>query len=109
MAKKPAPRAKPTRAMPEPPTGQPKPAGYTYPEPTGGPINNGLGATSHNGSNYPQPNNANNPDPASAAPPAPVPGPEAYRPSLAGNALSPSMSNPGVDVDADDPPDYPQH
>ena len=106
MARK-QPAKQASRALPSPPTGQPKPAGYTYPEPTGGPINLGLGATSHSGSNYPQPNSANAPDPSSTAPPGSFPGPEAYRPSLAGAALPASVVNPGVNPDIDDPPDYP--
>lgn len=106
MAKKPAPRAK-TRALPSPPTGQPKQTGSQgYPPPQTGGYTLGLNATSHTHSNYPQPNNANNPDPASSAPPAAVPGSEAYRPNLAGNTMPASMDNPGVDT-GDEPPDYP--
>jgi hypothetical protein len=100
------------RALPTPPTGQSgqgQGLGPTsYPEPTGGPINYGLQATSHNKSNYPQPNSANQPDPASSAPPsAAVPGPQAYRPSLAGNTLSPSVVNPMDTPDEPRLPDYP--
>jgi hypothetical protein len=113
MAKKPpAKRSAPVnRAMPEPPTGQPGQGqglgSSSYPEPQTGGYTLGLNLSSHTGSNYPQPNSANQPDTSSAAGPAPVPGPEAYRPSLAGNMLSPSVENPGIQ-DGDEPPDYPQ-
>jgi hypothetical protein len=99
------------RAMPEPPLGQ---GGQgqslgpdTYPAPATGSYTLGLTTTSHNHSVYPQPNSANQPDTSSLASAAPVPGPEAYRPSLAGNALSPSVVNP-MDI-PDEPalPDYP--
>ncbi len=112
MAKKPAKPASraATRAMPEPPTGQPgQGQGLTstpYPEPQTGGYTLGLNATSHNHSTYPQPNSANQPDTSSSAGPGPVPGPEAYRPPLAGNTLSPSVENPGIQ-DGDEPPDYP--
>jgi hypothetical protein len=107
MAKKPT----ATRAMPEPPTGSPGQGqglpSVPYPEPTGGPINNGLQATSHNHSTYPQPNSANQPDTSSSAGPGVVPGPEAYRPNLAGNTLNTSATNPGV-TKGTEPPDYPK-
>lgn len=109
--KKPTSQRQGSRALPTPPTGQPGQGQSlgpsSYPEPTGGPINYGLQATSHNKSNYPQPNSANQPDQSSSAPSAPVPGPEAYRPSLAGNTLTPSVVNPGDNPDEPALPDYP--
>lgn len=97
------------RALPSPPTGQ---GGQgqglgpdNYPPPKTGGYTLGLNQTSHNLS-YPQPNSANQPDTSSTAPPAPVPGPEAYRPSLAGNALSPSVTNP---IDTPDEPALPNY
>lgn len=105
MAKKSPKQA--ARALPSPPTGQPKQTGNQgYPAPQTGGYTLGLTNTSHVGSSYPQPNSANQPDPASTAPPAGTPGPEAYRPNIAGNAPPASMSNPGIQ-DGDEPPDYP--
>jgi hypothetical protein len=94
---------------PSPPLGQGgqgTPPGQGYGPPATGGYTLGLNTTSHNGSSYPQPNSANQPDTSSNAGPAPVPGPEAYRPSIAGNAPAASMDNPGV-VTGDEPPDYP--
>lgn len=93
-------------AYPKPPLGQGAPAAGGYPPPQTGGYMLGLNTTSHNGSNYPQPNSANQPDPSSMAPPAGTPGPEAYRPNIAGNVLAPSQGNPGV-VTGDELPDYP--
>ena len=88
---------------PEPPSGIPKQSGNQgYPEPTGGPIQYGLNLSSHN-TTYPQPNSPSAPDQTSTAPPGIFPGPEAYRPNIAGNPTGASVSIPGV-IHGDEPP-----
>jgi len=91
---------------PEPNSGGGDNTQPAYPEPLGGPVNTGLDSTTHN-VKYPQPNSANLP--GTDAPAGVVPGADAYKPSLSGNAPRNPVStgNPGVKPGGM-PPNYPK-